>query len=93
MVFYSTVIAALAGLAASGYRAWREDELRVGAMGDDLARNLGATGVVAGGPSIVPFWLLIGVGVMAACVAVGVGVALWVVPDAHDPPAGRTDHD
>lgn len=91
VMFFSLIVGVVAGLAATGYWYWRDDELRLGYLSDDLAHSLGASGVVTDGPPIVPFWLLIGAGVLAVMVAVGVGVALWVVtPDASNPP-GETD--
>ena len=84
VVFVAWIVAGVSAAGAWGYWKWREGELRVGALADDMVASFGVGRAASAGPSVAPFWILVGVGVLAAVVAVVLMVALWVTPQ-RDP--------
>lgn len=82
------LVAFLATAGAVGFWSWRRRELRVEEFGADLANAIGGgmIDVEPDVPSLVPFWLLVGVAVVAVLVALVLGVTLAVTrPSATEP--------
>ena len=64
--FYGFVIAVVSAVAAWWYWRSREDRLRMSSAVDVLP--------------VAPFWILVGIAVVAALVSVAMGVGLWITP-------------
>lgn len=73
-------VALTGGLCAGSYWAWRNGKIGSEQRSADLANAIGGgmIDVEPDVPSLVPFWLLVGVAVVAVLVALVLGVTLAV---------------
>ena len=85
VAFFAAFVAAGAAFGAWGYWGHRESELRNAESADALVRAVGGSGGAIEGPSVAPFWILVGVAVVAALVSVAMGVGLWITPKPETP--------